>query len=342
LVLFRTARVRASGSNVAASDALAASAQLERRPRALDPKLLIPAHVMCKHAQMEWGDVRYFLTLARGGSLSAAARELSVEHTTIARRVSALEASLGVRLFDRLPRGWRLTSEGRELVDAAENIERDANAFELRSRGTVAALVPVRVSAPPALVTHFFVPRLGAFTQREPSTALELIADRRGVNLHRGEADVALRIGPPDVSPGMIVRTLGTIGYGLYGVREMVRRKAPEQVFCGMDASMAGVAAKEWLDAFAATRRVVFRSNEMLALHRAACAGVGIALLPHFLVHPKDPLEQLPVERLAFERPLSLILHPDLRRARRVRAVVQFLTEAVRTGQRLLASPSSR
>jgi DNA-binding transcriptional LysR family regulator len=197
---------------------------------------------------MEWGDVRYFLVLARSGSLSAAARELSVEHTTIARRVAGLEASLGVRLFDRLSRGWRLTSEGRELVGAAETLEREANAFELRSRGTTAALVPVRVSAPPVLVTHLFMPHLSAFTQREPSIALELVADRRGAKLHRGEADIAVRIGPADVSPGMIVRALGVVGFGLYGTRQIVRRKASEQVFCGFDESMAGVAVKEWLD----------------------------------------------------------------------------------------------
>jgi DNA-binding transcriptional LysR family regulator len=150
-----------------------------------------------------------------------------------------------------------------------------------------------------------------------------------------------VRIGPTEASPTVIVRALGVVGFGLYGVREMARRKAADQVFCGLDASMEGVAVKEWLDAFAASRRVVFRSNDLFALHRAACAGVGIALLPHFLVEAEDRLERLPVEGVVFERQLSLILHQDVRRARRVRAVVQFLAEAVRSEQKLLKGPPS-
>lgn len=74
-------------------------------------------------SSLQWDDVRYFLVLAREGSLSAAARRLAVEHTTVARRADALEQSLGVRLFDRLPRGWRLTAEGNALAERAERME---------------------------------------------------------------------------------------------------------------------------------------------------------------------------------------------------------------------------
>lgn len=287
---------------------------------------------------MDWGDLHYFLALARHGTLSATARELAVEHTTIARRVSSLETTLGVRLFDRLPRGWRLTREGRDLVEPAASIERDVEAFALRARGAATAL-SVRVSAPPVMVTHFLAARVAAFARRAPHVALDLISDRRGVDLLRGEADVALRIGPVEVSPGLIVRDLGKVGYGLYGTRAHVRRKPVDQVFCGFDASMAGAAQKQWLDAFAGRRPVVLRSNDLLALFEAARAGVGIALLPHFLVGARTELERLPVDGENFERSLSLIVHPDLRRARHVQLVVQFLGEVTREARSILLHP---
>src|SRR5687768_14038042 len=116
---------------------------------------------------MDWQDVRYFLVLAQGGSLSSAARGLGVEHTTIARRVSALETALDVRLFDRLPRGWRLTEEGRELLPFAENLAASATSFERHALGASSVAGTVRVSAPPVLVTHFLVQRLAKLAQKQ-------------------------------------------------------------------------------------------------------------------------------------------------------------------------------
>jgi DNA-binding transcriptional LysR family regulator len=122
-------------------------------------------------------------------------------------------------------------------------------------------------------------------------------------------------------------------------VASILRRPAAEHAFCGFDASMSGSAQKQWLDSFAATRPVVFRSNDLFALYRAARAGLGIALLPHFLVEARDGLRPLTLEGVTFERPVSLIMHPNLRRSPRVRAVAQFLADAVVRERELLAGP---
>src|SRR6185436_19246317 len=99
--------------------------------------------------RMQWDDVRYFLILARNGSLSAASRSLRVEHSTVSRRVDALEKDLGVRLFDRLPRGWVLSAEGKDLVEVAQRIEAEALALERAAAGRSAPAGKVRISAPP-------------------------------------------------------------------------------------------------------------------------------------------------------------------------------------------------
>ena len=97
---------------------------------------------------MNWNDLRYFLVLAEENSLSGAARRLRKEHTTVARRIEALEGDLGTKLFDRLPRGWQLTSAGRNLVPVAERVEEEALTFERQAKGDEAAHGVVRISVP--------------------------------------------------------------------------------------------------------------------------------------------------------------------------------------------------
>jgi DNA-binding transcriptional LysR family regulator len=287
---------------------------------------------------MDWQDIRYFRALAESGSLSAASRVLGVEHTTIARRVGALEAALDVRLFDRLPRGWRLTEEGRELLPFAENVAQSASSFERRALGSAGLSGTVRISAPPVLVTHFLIQRLSALTEEHPDICVELSADRREANLLRGDAEVVLRIGAVDVPPGLVVRPLGRVGYGLYGTRSVLTRNESARTFVGFDDTMRGTAHKQWLEAHTGGARVTFRSNDLFAHYQAARAGLGIALLPHFMLAPGDGL--LPFGSVTtFERDLSLIVHPDLRRSARVTAVTRHLRQVIQSSAEQLRTP---
>jgi DNA-binding transcriptional LysR family regulator len=288
---------------------------------------------------MDWQDVRYFLILAQGGSLSNAARGLGVEHTTIARRVSALETALDVRLFDRLPRGWRLTQDGRELLPFAENLAASATSFERRALGASSLAGTVRVSAPPVLVTHFLVQRLAKLAEKHPEVCVDLAAERREANLLRGDAEIALRIGAVEVPPGLVVRKVGSVGYGLYGTPERLAATQGARAFVGFDDTMRGTAQKQWLEARAAGERVTFRSNDLLAHYQAARAGLGIALLPHFMLEPGDGLLPFTLGDAPFERDLSLIVHPDVRRSQRVTAVSRYLRQVIQSSAKLLTTP---
>ena len=275
---------------------------------------------------MDWGDLRFFVELARSGSLSATARRLRVDHTTVARRVASLESSLGVRLFDRLPRGYALTAEGEEVAALAGRLEEGAFAIQRFARGqSVEPAGTVRLSAPPVFASAFIAPRLRAFRDRFPQVVLELVGDARAVSLTRREADLAIRLNRPE-DEGLVSRRLGTMGYGLYAAPSYLEGRAEvDWAFVGYDESLDHVPQQRWLRGVAAGRPFTFRANDLASLAAVARAGLGIAALPHFLGLPDPGLVRIPAAPAPEGRELWLLVHNDLRRAARVRAVMDFL-----------------
>ncbi len=286
---------------------------------------------------MQWDDVRYFLALSRSGSLSASSRLLKVEHSTVARRIIALERALGVRLFDRLPRGWKLTPEGKALFDRACALEKEALALQRAAAGATSLAGTVRLSSPPLLISHFLLPHLERVRDRYPDITLELVGERREANLARGEADLALRLGRP-LAPGLAVRTLCDLGYGLYGTAEEIGRSHESRLFVGFDDSIPDLPQKLWLDEHVSVRRYVLRSNDMLTMFNAAAAGWGVALLPHFLARADPRLRRLATAPTPLQRPLCLAMHPDVRRSPRVRAIADLVVDIVRNNAEIFSA----
>ena len=166
-------------------------------------------------AGLDWEDVRYFIALARHGSLSATARALRVNHATVARRVASLETLLGRPLFERRPDGYALTAQGRAVLDEAGAM--DAAALSVLRRLDASAELQglVRLTAGRTLCDGFLIDRLGPFHQRYPAVDLELIGEARIMSLARREADIALRFGTLKDSD-LMARRLATIAFGLY------------------------------------------------------------------------------------------------------------------------------
>ncbi|MFA9438875.1 LysR family transcriptional regulator [Uliginosibacterium sp. sgz301328] len=273
---------------------------------------------------MQWEDVRYFLAVARQGSLSGAARTMAVEHSTVARRIEALESSLGLRLFDRLPRGWRLTAEGEELVTLGERIEDEALAFERAAVGAGTQTGRVRVSAPPTLVSQFLMPRLAATRAQWSGIELEVIGETREANLARREADIALRMGRPQ-SLALAARLIGKVGYGLYGRREWLEKPPHEWEFVSYDHSMRNVPQQKWLEDYAGGRRFALRSNDLAAIVSAAAAGLGVTFMTHYLARTQPTLVRLAPDEGPPSREVWLVLHPDVRRSPRVRLIADLI-----------------
>lgn len=232
---------------------------------------------------MSWDDIRHFLAVVRGGSLSAAARTLQVQHSTVARRIDALEAALGIRLFDRLPRGWPPTDEGLHLAEHAARLEADAHAFARAAQGAAALDGVVRISASPVFASHFLAPRLARAQRAWPTLRIDLMGESHAANLYAREADLAVRLSRP-VEPGLATRRLGTMRFVLCATPDWAASPPDAWQFLGYDDVLAQTPQQQWLERLAAGRRFAFVANDLAALHRACVAGAGVALLPRFLV----------------------------------------------------------
>jgi DNA-binding transcriptional LysR family regulator len=253
---------------------------------------------------------------------------LGVEHSTVARRVSALEARLGLRLFDRLPKSWSLTTEGEGLFTCALRIEEQALAFSRASMGYGSLRGTVRISAPPVFASHFVVPHLARLRQRWPDITIELIGEARQANLYRREADLALRLSRPE-EPGLVAKPLAEMRYGLYGAAAWAERAPELWEFVGYDELLRETPQQRWLEQVAAGRPFSLRSNDLGALHQACRAGLGLAALPHFLARNDDALVAFPQYPCTVGRQVWMVSHPDVRRSPRVKVVAELLAQLI-------------
>jgi len=284
---------------------------------------------------LAWDDVRFFLAVAREGSLSGAARTLSVEHSTVARRVAALEARIGVRLFDRLPRSWTLTSEGEALLPPAERLENEALAFGRAATGALNMQGTVRVSAPPAFASQFLVPQLAAQAIRWPGITLDIVGEVRTANLHRQEADLSLRFMRPD-ELGLAARKLGELSFRLYAAPIWLTRSEAEWHFLGYGEPLGDVPHQRLLADIAGARPFVLRSNDLAALHHACRAGLGFAMLPSFLARGDSALVEVPGTERPVLRDIWSVVHPDVRRSARVRLMADLIADVIQTNAAIL------
>ena len=288
---------------------------------------------------LDWDDLRYFLRAAQARTLAGAARAMGVEHTTIGRRISALERSLGAPLVLRGPEGLQLTPLGERLSPLVEEVERAVSAVRdlAASSGT-----RVRLAVPSGW-TGLFAPRLAQLHRDAPGVSLELVSGSRPVDLKKGEADLAIRSGPIGDND-LVVRKLGESGWSLYASPAYLARRPrprdPDDLaghdLIGYDAALAAMPSAKWIEARAAGAAIVLRSREMTEMVAAALSGAGLAVLPCMLGDAEPALERL-TDRVVATRALSLVYRREARLSAGVRAVIRFVIDTVR-GQASLIS----
>jgi DNA-binding transcriptional LysR family regulator len=277
---------------------------------------------------MDWSDLAFFLALARSGSLSAAAKRMGTNHSTVARRIESLERDLGVRLVDRLPHAYRLTTAGervRDLGGAAEtaiaDIERYARGADRSPHGVV------RISGPPHLISSLIAPSLTSLKRSNPDLKIELAGEPRPVSLSRREADIALRMFRPS-QKGLVARRLAVFHFGLYGTREYVARTATsERNYIGYDESLEHVPQQRWVAAVAGARPFTLRTNDLAAMLAAVRGGLGLAALSHATARHYPALVQVKTSQPPPKRELWLLFHRDLGKSPAVRAVIDHIVK---------------
>lgn len=274
----------------------------------------------------DWEDLRHFAALAREHTLSAAARRLKVDHATVARRVAALEASLGLKLVDRRPRSYALTADGERIAALAARMEEASFAVGRAVRAAQPALAgEVSISAPPLLASTVIAPRLAELRRMHPGLHVRLIGEKRSASLSRREADLAVRLSRP-AEKQLVVRKIGTLAFMLYAAPGYLAAHEPGSFeFIAYDESLDDVPQQHWLKTAAGTRAIVLRTNDIDSQRAAARAGVGVAALPRYLGDADAGLTPVDARMKPLTRDIWLVVHGDLRRAPPVRGVMTFL-----------------
>ena len=168
---------------------------------------------------LDWDDLRFFLAIARLGSLSAAAKDLHVAQSTVGRRLASLELSLGVRLLNRTPEGYVPTLAGQDVRAQAERVEAEAQTLERSVAGRDTRLAGlVRVTCAETIASTLVAPCLGSLHVEHPDLMIELIPNPRQLSLSMREADISVRLTQPD-QHDLVVRRIGTVAFGLYAAR---------------------------------------------------------------------------------------------------------------------------
>jgi DNA-binding transcriptional LysR family regulator len=292
------------------------------------------------HSDLNWDDLRIVLAVARQGSLSAAARSLGITHSTVYRRLGAIEHKMGARLFERFRDGYAPTPAGENAASVAERFAEEVLQLERRFAGE--DLRPsgiVRITTTDTIAT-LLARHLSALRAAHPEIKLEVAVSNAIANLTRRDADIAIRPTPRPTDT-LMGRRIAEIAHAIYGSRECLSRSSAKRLsaheWIGLDESLAGTAIGRWLAENISEAQVACWVDALPALRDAAVAGMGLALLPCYVGDITPGLtrafqKQLPELRSG----LWLLTHHDLRRAARIRAVIDFLATSLASDRPLI------
>lgn len=289
---------------------------------------------------MSWDDLRYVLAVLRERTLSAAGAALGVTHTTVGRRLRAIEEALGVRLFDRTPEGFAATPAGEDVARVAEGIEAEVLALEGRVMGRDARLQGALRVATMDMLLRRYQGVIAGFCARYPSVELTVVSSDEAASLERREADVALRLSnsPP---PHLVGRRVARVEFAVYASRALAERvgaDVPEGAlpwgalpWLGWDRRLdTGRWHDGWLAEHAPGARVVLRLDAAsVQLRELVRAGVGAHFLPVWEGAADDGLVQVGPVVEGAARDVWLLTLPELRQTSRIRAFIDHMVDEI-------------
>ena len=288
---------------------------------------------------LDWDDLRFFLAIARHGSLTSAARELRVAQSTVGRRLASLEASLGVRLLHRTPEGYTLTLAGQDVLNQAERVEVEALGVERTVGGRDVKLEGVlRVTCTETIAAHVLAPCFAALQGLHPGILVELMPNPHVISLSMREADIAVRLVRSE-QHDLVVRRIGQIAFGLYASPVYLEHHGEPDFEAGCPGhrlmtlldDMEIDPQAQWLSDLATRASLGMQTSSHEALLSAARAGGGLACLARFRADPDPGLRRLETTRAAPVTEIWLAVHKDSRSMPRVRAALSAIAEAVKT-----------
>lgn len=285
---------------------------------------------------MNWDDIRFFLAAARNGSLTGASHSIGSNQPTVGRRIDALEAALGMRLFQRHAQGLTLTDEGRRALHIAETMEEAALGFNRALGNGNEIQGKVGLALPEGLSAYVVAPRLSSLLGRHSRLEISLLPSSASADLIHGEADIAIRLFQPTEND-LFARKVGHMEFGIYGSPAYLERhgnprKRTELMrhqFIGYGERLRHSEESRWLEVAADGGRFLLRSDDTHTRLATAAAGLGLTVLPHFLAK-KAQLRSVAMATTIPSRPIWLVVHRDLRNLARVRVTIDWLVEQLR------------
>lgn len=288
---------------------------------------------------MNWDDIRYFLALARIRTVSGAGKELGVKHTTVARRIQALEEDLKTRLFARLPNGYALTQAGEDLYQYALVMEQQTLAVHRQVFGQDAQLHgSLKLTAANDVLSRLVIPHLASFSQAYPGVDLQLSSSVGLADLSARQADIALRLTPepPDYLIGTRVLPLS---HGLY-VSTEYQKKYPktQHLLLWSDSGEK----PDWAKQYFPDATVAIRANDITSLLSCVCNHLGVARLPCYIGDSDPNLRRLDFPLVPSTWGIWVLSHVDLRATAKVRACRDFLVDVLKQQAALIGGLNSR
>jgi DNA-binding transcriptional LysR family regulator len=297
----------------------------------------------------DWNDLKHFLAIARRGSTIAAAKALSVNQSTVHRRLDELEKRLGRQLVVRQPTGYKLTELGQDMVKYAQQVEEAVQTFERRLGASDNKLTgSIRLTCPEAVGVRLLrSPLIAKFNERYPTLSVDLIISDKLLDLTKGEADIAIRATAP-YDEALFGRKIAKTAWGIYGTDAYI--KCSGRITDVQDIGRHSVVlfdteqhvTKTWLQSIAPEARVVARCNSFSALLSAVKSGVGVAALP-MTIGDSDPnlvCMLAPISGLATN--FYLLIHQDMKTTARVRALFDFIIDELSIVDAILAGERSQ
>jgi DNA-binding transcriptional LysR family regulator len=287
---------------------------------------------------LNWDLLQSFLAVARTGKLTSAAKRLAIDHSTLSRRLTTLETSLGAKLFERHVSGYSLTPQGEQLLQRAETIESTVLAIQSdvgQSSSRVSGTV--RIGTPDGFGTAFLAPVIGRLSAAHPDLDLELVATPRSFSLSRREADIAIGLSRP-VHGRLHARMLTDYELGVYAARAKTELWAdirgiddlPSRPFISYIDDLIFAPELDYIPSIAKGIWPRIRSSNLIAQLQATAAGAGLCVLPCFLANADQRLIRVLPNDIRLTRTFWMIVHADMRDLARIQVTCDFIAEAIR------------
>lgn len=293
-----------------------------------------------------WDDLRFFLAVARSGRLTAAARQLGAEHTTVSRRITSLEKGMNAQLFERRPQGYTLTEQGNKLLISAEKMESLAIAAQGEISGADYALSgAVRIGSPEGFGTYFLAPCLAKLSLIHRDLEIQLIARPRVFSLSKREADIAISLERPREGR-LHSRKLTDYTLSLFASKQYLAQMGIPKTLDDLDDhriigyidDLIFTPELDYLPDISKNLQPKLSSTSVVAQMESTKAGAGICVLPTFMTANEPSLIHILPDQAQLTRSFWLIIHSDMRAIARIKIVSDFIANEIR-GQREVFLP---